>query len=35
MAIGLSPDIEYGIGYPSHYIDDLLKAIREEIRRPN
>jgi len=33
MVIGLSPDIEYGIGYPSHYIVDLLRSAREGLKR--
>jgi hypothetical protein len=35
MVIGLSPDSEYGIGYPSHYIDDLLKSVKEKNKRLN
>ena len=35
MVIGLSPDIEYGIAYPSHYLDDFLKTIKEGLKEPN
>lgn len=35
MVIGLSPDIEYGIAYPSHYITEFLSQIKEDLREPN